>query len=236
MKGIILAGGSGTRLHPLTKVTNKHLLPVGRKPMILHSIEKLTDSNISDIMVVGTEHMGDMINLLGSGKRYNCSLTYRVQEESAGIADALRLAKNFTGEDSFIVLLGDNMFEDHLSPHIERYTNSNKSCLLLLKKVHDPERYGVAVIKNKKIISAIEKPKEFISDLCITGIYMYDKSVYEKIEKLKPSSRGEYEITELNHQYIVEQNADHSILTGWWTDAGTFDSYGKANILLNGIK
>ena len=233
-KGVILAGGTGSRLSPLTDVTNKHLLPVGRKPMILHLVGKLTEAGIKEIMVItGTEHMGDMISLLGSGEKYGCSFTFKVQEKSSGIADALRLAKHFTGQDKFVVLLGDNMFEDSLIPHIERYSSSDKSCLLLLKKVHDPERYGVAVIEDEKIVAAIEKPKQFVSDLCITGIYMYDASVYEKIEDLKPSSRGEYEITELNHQYILEQNVNHSTLIGWWTDAGTFDSYSRANILLN---
>jgi glucose-1-phosphate thymidylyltransferase len=229
-KGVILAGGTGSRLRPLTDVTNKHLLPVGKKPMILHLVTKLVNTGIDEIMVItGTEHMGDMISLLGSGQKYGCSFTFKVQESASGIADALRLAENFIGEERFIVLLGDNIFEDDLSTAIQSYKDSGKSCFLLLKKVEDPERYGVAKVEKNKILSIVEKPKFPVSDLCVTGIYMYDSSAFKRIKKLSPSSRGEYEITELNNTYIEEGSAGFSILNGWWTDAGTHSSYRKAN-------
>ena len=233
-KGVILAGGTGSRLRPLTDVTNKHLLPVGRKPMILHLVSKMTDVGITEIMVItGTEHMGDMISLLGSGEKYGCSFTFKVQESAKGIADALRLAESFIGDDHFLVLLGDNMFQDDLTEHVERYITSNKKCFLLLKRVPDPERYGVAIIESGELKGAVEKPSSFMSDLCITGIYMYDSSAFDRIAKLAPSSRGEYEITELNNSYINEGAAGHTILEGWWTDAGTHSSYFKANKLVN---
>ena len=234
MKGVILAGGTGSRLSPITDVTNKHLLPVGTKPMIIHVVEKMVEANVLDIMIItGTEHMGDMISLLGSGEKYNCEFTFRIQERAHGIADALRLAESFINNDKFIVILGDNMFEDDLSKHIKEYEDSDSPCFLLLKEVPDPERYGIAILdKDRKIIGAVEKPRVPISNLCITGIYMYDETVFKKIKNLKPSDRGEYEITELNHEYIEEGLASYSTLEGWWTDAGTFPSYHKANNLM----
>ena len=234
MKGIILAGGMGTRLLPLTKVTNKHLLPIGQFPMIVHLVKKLTEANIDDIMIVtGTDHMGDMINLLGSGTEYGCKFTYKVQDQPDGIAGALLLCEDFAKNEKIVVILGDNIFEDDLNEYVNLYKKGDKPCFLLLKKVPDPERYGVAVVKDNKIISAVEKPKEYISDLCITGIYMYDSSVFEEIKRLKPSGRGEYEITEVNHQYIRKNSVNFKIMKGWWTDAGTHESYAKANELVN---
>ena len=233
-KGVILAGGTGSRLKPLTDVTNKHLLPVGEKPMILHLVCKMVDVGITEILVItGTEHMGDMISLLGSGEKYGCSFTFKVQENANGIADALRLAKNFIVDDDFIVLLGDNMFEDGLENYIKQYYESGCDCMLLLKKVPDPERYGVAVINDGVLVKAVEKPLEPISDLCITGIYMYDSSVFNRISKLKPSSRGEYEITEVNNSYIKDMSVSFCVMDGWWTDAGTHESYRKANLLVS---
>ena len=233
MKGIILAGGTGSRLSPLTDVTNKHLLPVGKKPMILHLVDKLVSAKIKEILVVtGTEHMGDIIALLGSGKRFNCSFTFRVQEEPLGIAHALLLGESFVGDDDVVVVLGDNMFEDSLSMFVEKYKKNNSECLLILKEVEDPERYGVAIIENGKIVDAIEKPKKWVSNLCITGIYIYNSTAFGRIKNLKISDRGEYEITELNKSYIVENKIDFEILNGWWTDAGTFPSYIKANNLM----
>ena len=235
MKGVILAGGTGSRLSPLTDVTNKHLLPVGKKPMILHLVSKLVEVGINEIMIVtGTEHMGDMISLLGSGIKYSCSFTFKVQEQAYGIADALRLSRAFVGEEKVLVLLGDNMFEDSLSEYVQNFKSSNLPCFLLLKKVPDPERYGVAIIENGNLKAAIEKPKKLISDLCITGIYMYDNTVFKRIENLETSDRGEYEITELNNQYIKDGLAGYDTLSGWWTDAGTFSSYFKANTLMHG--
>lgn len=234
MKGIILAGGMGSRLLPLTKVTNKHLLPIGKLPMLVHSIVKLREAGISDIMIVtGTDHMGDMINLLGSGTEYGCKFTYKVQDQPDGIAGALLLCEDFAKNDKFVVILGDNIFEDKLSEYVDLYRKGDKSCFLLLKKVPDPERYGVAVVENGEIVSAVEKPKEHISDLCITGIYMYDHNVFEEIKRLKPSGRGEYEITEVNHEYIRKNDVNFKIMNGWWTDAGTHESYAKANELVN---
>lgn len=234
MKGVILAGGTGSRLSPITDVTNKHLLPVGSKPMISHVVEKMVKAEVLDIMIItGTEHMGDMISLLGSGEKYGCEFTFRIQERAHGIADALRLTESFINNDKFIVILGDNMFEDDLSKYIKEYKNSDSPCFLLLKEVPDPERYGIAILNEAgKIIAAVEKPRVPMSNLCITGIYMYDRSVFDKIKNLTPSDRGEYEITELNHKYIEEGLASYGTLDGWWTDAGTFSSYHKANNLM----
>lgn len=230
MKGIILAGGTGSRLSPLTKVTNKHLLPIGSKPMILHTVEKLVNAGVTDIMVItGTEHMGDMITLLGSGRDYMCEFTYRVQDQPDGIAGALRLCKNFVGNDNCIVVLGDNIFSFDLNPSLLEY---NKGCRLFIKEVKDPERYGVAVFENNNIIKIEEKPSNPKSKFAITGIYVYDSSVFQVIENLNPSARGEYEITDVNNFYIENNDVTYSVLDGWWTDAGTHQSYRKANLLI----
>lgn len=232
MKGIILAGGMGQRLYPLTMVTNKHLLPVGKKPMIFHPIEKLVSAGISDIIIVtGTSHAGDMIRLLGSGDAFGCKFTYRVQDSPDGIGGALRLCKDIVGKDKCVVILGDNMFEDSLDKFIKDFNKSSSSCMLLLKKVKDPCRFGVAVIENKKIVKIIEKPSQPLSDFCVTGIYMYDHTVFEKIGSLTKSPRGEYEISHINDLYVMEENLDWDVLPGWWTDAGTHDSYQEANML-----
>jgi len=234
VKGIILAGGTGSRLSPLTDVTNKHLLPVGKKPMIVHSVEKLVSENISDIMIVtGTEHMGDMISLLGSGKRFNCNLTYRVQDEADGIAGALSLCENFSQGGPIIVILGDNIFSDSLHASIKKFNNIKKSpkCSLSLIQVDDPGRFGVPLIKNEKIIKIIEKPEYPESNYCVTGIYLYDKNVFRFISQLRKSGRGEYEITDVNNSYIKEGHVGYTILNGWWTDAGTHESYHAANSL-----
>ena len=237
MKGIILAGGTGTRLHPLTRVTNKHLLPVGEHPMIMHAISKLVAADIKNIMIItGTEHMGDMISLLGSGSEWGCELTYRVQDQANGIAGALALTESFIGTDKCIVILGDNIFEDSIAQYVSQFNKSKAKCFLLLKRVSDPERYGVALIKEGRLIKAVEKPKSWISDLCITGIYMYDASVFEKLRNLKISDRGEYEITEVNHAYIEEGEIEFNELSGWWTDAGTHHSYYLANALVRSAK
>jgi glucose-1-phosphate thymidylyltransferase len=238
MKGVILAGGTGSRLSPLTKVTNKHLLPVGDLPMILHSIKKLIKSGIIDIMIVtGTEHMGDLVSLIGSGREYGCNCTYRVQDTPDGIAGALSLCESFVGEDSVIVILGDNIFEDDLACVIEKYSELKTdraelpTCALSLKKVPDPHRFGVAEIKDNKIVSIEEKPQNPKSVLCITGIYLYDRHVFDIIKTLKKSDRGEYEITDVNNEYIRAGGVAFTELKGWWTDAGTHESYYKANIL-----
>lgn len=230
MKGIVLAGGTGSRLYPLTKVTNKHLLPVGNKPMIYYPIEKLTEAGIEEILIVtGTEHMGDVVNLLGSGKDFGCRFTYKVQDEAGGIAQALGLAENFCGDEPMTVILGDNIFEASLSKALENYGGSGSQ--ILIKQVEDPERFGVAELEGDRIIGIEEKPKKPKSEYAVTGIYMYDSQVFDLIKNLKPSERGEFEITDVNNHYIENGTMKYSILDGWWTDAGTPESYKVANNL-----
>jgi len=230
MKGIVLAGGTGSRLYPLTKVTNKHLLPVGNKPMIFYPIEKLTGAGIEEILIVtGTEHMGDVVNLLGSGKDYGCRFTYKVQDEAGGIAQALGLAENFVGDDSMTVILGDNIFETDLKTAIQNYPGTGAQ--ILVKQVEDPERFGVAEIEGDQVIGIEEKPDHPKSDYAVTGIYMYDAAVFDLIKHLKPSKRGELEITDVNNDYISRREMKYSVLDGWWTDAGTPESYKIANQL-----
>lgn len=228
MKGIILAGGTGSRLYPLTKVTNKHLLPIGKKPMIYYPIERLLECGIEEILVVtGTEHMGDVVSLLGSGKDFGCRFTYKVQDEAGGIAQALSLAENFVGTDNMIVILGDNIFQTSLSPAIERYPG--KGAQILIKQVPDPTRYGVPELNGDKIVGIEEKPDHPKSDFCVTGIYFYDHEVFNIIRTLKPSARGELEITDVNNEYIRQDAMRYSVLDSWWTDAGTHNSYRIAN-------
>ena len=233
MKGVILAGGTGSRLFPLTKVTNKHLLPVGQRPMLLHPIEKLRAAGITEILVVtGTEHMGDVVGLLGSGKDYGCRFTFKVQDEAGGIAQALALAENFAGEEAICVLLGDNIFEDAITEHVEAFERQGEGARVLLKKVPDPERYGVARVDGERVVEILEKPKEPPSSLAVTGIYFYDARVFEFINGLTPSARNEYEITDVNNAYIRAGQMSFGRLEGWWTDAGTFPSYHLANELM----
>lgn len=230
MKGIVLAGGTGSRLYPLTKVTNKHLLPVGNKPMIYYPIEKLTGAGIEEILIVtGTEHMGDVVNLLGSGKDFGCRFTYKVQDEAGGIAQALGLAENFCGKEPMTVILGDNIFEAGLSKALGNYDGSGAQ--ILLKQVEDPERFGVAELEGDRIVGIEEKPDRPKSKFAVTGIYMYDSKVFNLIKNLKPSKRGELEITDVNNHYIENGTMKYSILDGWWTDAGTPESYKVANNL-----
>jgi len=230
IKGIILAGGTGSRLLPLTKVTNKHLLPIGKKPMILHPLEKIVEAGIKEIMIVtGTEHAGDIISLLGSGKEYDCRITYRVQDEAGGIAQALGLCENFVGEDHCLVILGDNIFTETIATYVKNFKKVKSGAAILLKQVADPERFGVAEVHMGKVLSIEEKPKKPRSDLAITGIYFYDNSVFDIIKKLKKSDRGELEITDVNRAYMRREELYFSILGGDWTDAGTFESYQIAN-------
>ncbi|MCY3019610.1 MAG: sugar phosphate nucleotidyltransferase [Planctomycetota bacterium] len=235
MKGIILAGGMGTRLFPLTRVTNKHLLPVGRKPMIMHCVDKLAGAGISEIMVVtGPEHMGAIVNLLGSGKDYNCHFTYRVQDEAGGIAQALGLCAAFVNTDHCCVILGDNIFTAPLTSYVQRFREVRDGAMILLKRVPDPGRYGVAELSadKKRVLAIVEKPKQPKSDYAVTGIYFYDASVFAVIRTLKPSGRGELEITDVNNDYIRRQTLLWDELPGEWTDAGTFESLLKANELM----
>jgi glucose-1-phosphate thymidylyltransferase len=234
MKGVVLAGGTGSRLHPLTKVTNKHLLPVGHEPMIYHPIKKLLRAGVREILIVtGTEHIGDVIGLLGSGREFECDFTYRVQDRAGGIAEALGLARRFVGDDRLAVILGDNIFEDEIGPHLARYAAQERGARLLLKRVEDPGRFGVAEIRDGRLVGIEEKPTQPKSDYCVTGIYMYDARVFDVITGLKPSGRGELEISDVNNAYLEMGELEFDVLDGWWTDAGTFESLARANELLH---
>jgi len=232
MKGIILAGGKGTRLFPLTKVINKHLLPIGKEPMIFNPIKKLVDAGVKEILVVtSTEHMGDIVNALGSGNEFGCEFTYRVQEEAGGIADALRLAESFANRQKIVVILGDNIITGSINPYVDSFRRQEKGAKVLLKKVSDPTRYGIAAIDERQIIGIEEKPDKPKSDYAVIGYYMYDSKVFDIIRNMKQSARGEYEITEVNNQYIKLGELTYDILEGDWTDAGTFESLNFANKL-----
>lgn len=232
MKAIILAGGTGSRLFPLTKVTNKHLLPVGKYPMIFHSVYKLKQAGLTDILVItGKEHMGDVVNLLGSGGDMGVSFTYRVQDEAGGIAQALGLAEQFVGEDQMVVILGDNVFADDISVYVERFREQKSGAKILIQKVADPQRFGVPELQGENIISIEEKPQKPKSSYAVTGIYMFDHGVFDIIRTLKPSARGELEITDVNNAYIKQGTLTYDILGGWWTDAGTHASLARANEL-----
>jgi glucose-1-phosphate thymidylyltransferase len=236
MKGILLAGGTGTRLYPLTKVTNKHLLPVGKYPMIFHSVAKLKAAGIHDILIVtGKEHMGDVVNLLGSGREMGVNFTYKVQDEAGGIAQALGLAEHFVGNDRMVVILGDNVFTDSIVPYVKNFERQESGAKILIQEVHDPQRYGVPELSGDKIISIEEKPKTPKSSYAVTGIYMYDNAVFDMIKVLEPSRRGELEITDVNNAYIARNELTYDILQGWWTDAGTHTSLAKANELAKDI-
>lgn len=234
IKGAILAGGLGTRLYPLTKITNKHLLPVYGKPMIYYPIQTLVDAGIKDILVVtGGVHAGEFLRLLGDGAEFGLNhINYTYQEGEGGIAEALRLARHFADNDRIIVILGDNIIEKSIKEAVEDFKKQPRGARILLKKVEDPGRFGVVEFKGKKIVSIEEKPKNPKSDYAVTGIYMYDKQVFEIIKTLKPSRRGELEITDVNNAYIRKGELEYSMLDGWWTDSGTFDSLLRANNLV----
>ncbi|MFC4103165.1 sugar phosphate nucleotidyltransferase [Paenibacillus xanthanilyticus] len=233
MKGIILAGGTGSRLYPLTKVTNKHLLPVGKYPMIYHSIHKLIAAGIQDILIVtGRDHMGDVVNLLGSGYEFGATFSYKVQDQAGGIAQALGLAQSFVKDEPMVVILGDNIFSDDLTTYVENFKRQGTGAKILLKEVHDPERYGVAELNGNLIVDIEEKPKQPKSSYAVTGIYMYDANVFNVIRTLKPSGRGELEITDVNNAYIQSGTLTYDLMNGWWTDAGTHESWAHANELV----
>ncbi len=233
LKGVVLAGGTGSRLMPLTKVTNKHLLPIGHKPMIYYPIEKLLAAGIEDILIVtGIEHMGDVVNLLGSGKDFNCRFTYKVQDEAGGIAQALSLAEGFSANGALAVILGDNIFHANLKKHAEKFRAQKTGARVLLKEVDDPQRFGVAEVIGDKVVNIAEKPKEPKSSFAVTGIYFYDNSVFETIRTLKPSARGELEVTDINNAYIAKNQLTYDVIDGWWSDAGTFESLKRVNELV----
>ena len=236
MKGIVLAGGTGSRLRPLTRVTNKHLLPVGKYPMIFYPIYRLKQTGIRDILIVtGREHMGDVMELLGSGRDFGVEFTYKVQDEAGGIAQALGLAEHFVNGDKCVVILGDNIFEDDITPYVRSFEEQKEGAKVLLKEVPDPHRFGVPEFRDGKIIAIEEKPKEPKSNYAVTGIYMYDSEVFDIIKALKPSARGELEITDVNNAYLKMGTLTYDILRGWWTDAGTPESLFRANELCKDI-
>ena len=233
MKGVIPAGGRGTRLDPLTEITNKHLLPVGKEPMIWHPVKQLLASGITEIMVVtSTHHMGDVVNSLGSGRRFGCEFTYRVQEDAGGIAHALKLAESFANKDKITVLLGDNIFEYSIAPHVDAFRAQRNGARVLLKEVGDPERYGVAALDEKHVIEIEEKPTNPKSNFAVVGCYMYDSKVFDIIDGIEPSPRGELEITTVNNVYIKLGWLQYGFVKGRWTDAGTFESLREASTLL----
>ena len=232
MKGIILAGGTGSRLYPLTKVTNKHLLPVGKYPMIFYLIAKMKEAGIKDMMIIcGKEHMGSVVNLLGSGHEYGVNFTFRIQDQSRGIAQALGLCQEFVKKDKCMVMLGDNVFQDNIASFVKDFENQSKGAKILIKQVEDPKRYGVVELSDHKIIGIEEKPQNPKSNYCVTGIYMYDHRVFDVIQTLKPSHRGELEITDVNNWYVQDGSLTYDILDGWWSDAGTFQSLLRTNLL-----
>jgi glucose-1-phosphate thymidylyltransferase len=226
MKGVVLAGGLGTRLHPLTKVTNKHLLPVHNQPMIYYPIRTLINAGIDDIMIVtGGNSAGDFLKLLGNGRDFGLKhLSYAYQEGEGGIADALALVEHFADDNPICVVLGDNIIEGNIQSAADAYLQQGKRAKILLKKVHDPQRFGVPELDGDKVLRIEEKPKEPRSDYAVIGIYFYDATVFDVIKTLVPSGRGELEITDVNNHYIDRGEMTWNELEGWWTDAGTFES------------
>ncbi|RLG20252.1 spore coat protein [Candidatus Micrarchaeota archaeon] len=232
MRGVILAGGMGTRLRPLTNVTNKHLLPVYDKPMIMHPLNTLLKAGITDILIVtGKGNAGDFMKLLGSGHELGCRLTYRLQDEEGGIAQALSLAEHFVGNHKFVVVLGDNILADDVSEAIRSFETSDEGAVVFLKEVPDANRFGVAEIKGDRLVGIEEKPAKPKSNLAVIGLYLYSPSVFKVIKTLKPSARGEYEITDVNNHYIKKGEMGYRILKGAWADAGTFESLYRASTI-----
>ena len=234
MKGVVLAGGTGTRLLPLTKITNKHLLPIYDRPMVYYPIQALVNAGIRDIMIVtGGRNAGDFLRLLGNGKQFGLAhLNYAYQEGEGGIAEALALAEHFADGDRICVILGDNIIEGSIREAVQAFEKQAAGARILLKQVPDAGRFGVAELRDNRVVGIEEKPKQPKSDYAVTGIYMYDESVFSKVRVLVPSDRGELEITDVNNAYIGEESLEFSFLEGWWTDAGTFDSLLRAGNLV----
>src|ERR1700724_3352562 len=234
MKGVVLAGGTGSRLFPLTKITNKHLLPIYDKPMIYYPLQTLVDAGIRDILVVtGGKNAGDFLRLLANGKNFGLKhIGYTYQEGEGGIADALALAEHFADGDQICVILGDNIIENNICQAVANFKNQKEGAKILLKEVTDAQRFGVAEVRGNNVVGIEEKPKRPKSNYAVIGIYLYDHSVFTKIRRLKPSGRGELEITDVNNFYIEEGKLTYEILDGWWTDAGTFESLLRANTLV----
>ena len=234
MKGVVLAGGTGSRLFPLTKITNKHLLPIYDKPMIYYPIQTLVDAGIRDILLVtGGRNSGDFLRLLANGKEFGLAhFNYTYQEGEGGIADALALAEHFVNGEKVCVILGDNIIEKSLKQAVDDFEKQERGAKILLKEVPDAERFGVAEFSGEKVISIEEKPSKPKSNYAVTGVYLYDGTVFEKVRKLVPSRRGELKITDVNNAFIAEGTMTYSFLDGWWTDAGTFESLLRATNLV----
>jgi glucose-1-phosphate thymidylyltransferase len=234
MKGVVLAGGTGSRLFPITRVTNKHLLPVHDKPMVFYPIQTLVNADIREILLVtGGNNAGDFLRLLGNGRDFGLKhIHYTYQEGEGGIAAALSLAEDFADGEPICVILGDNIIESNIRGAVESFSKQSRGAKILLKKVDDADRFGVAELRGDRVIGIEEKPRKPKSDYAVVGIYLYDSSVFQKIKRLKPSGRGELEITDVNNFYIDEDALTFEILQGWWTDAGTFDSLLRANNLV----
>ncbi len=233
IRGVVLAGGSGSRLHPLTKTTNKHLLPVGDVPMVYHPVRRLVEAGIVDVLVVtGVHHVGAVVQQLGSGEEFGCRFTYRVQDRAGGIAEALGLAEDFASGGPVAVVLGDNVFDAPLRPYLDAWALSGKRSMILLKRVPDLERFGVARFEEGVLAEVVEKPPSPPSPFAVTGIYFYEADVYAIVKGLQPSPRGELEISEVNTAYIRAGEMHWAELTGEWTDAGTLESYRRANRLV----
>jgi glucose-1-phosphate thymidylyltransferase len=238
MKGVVLAGGTGSRLFPLTKITNKHLLPIYDKPMIYYPIQTLVDAGIRDILIVtGGRNSGDFLRLLANGKEFGLKhLDYTYQEGEGGIADALALAEHFADGGRICVILGDNIIEGSIRGAVEDFRRQKSGAKILLKEVADAERFGVALIRDGQIVGIEEKPKQPKSNHAVTGVYLYDETVFDKVRTLVPSGRGELEITDVNNAYIREGTMTYAQLQGWWTDAGTFESLLRAGNLVAGSR
>ena len=234
MKGIILAGGLGTRLYPLTKVINKHLLPVYDKPMIYYPVETLITAGIRDILIVtGGNHAGEFLRLIGNGKEFGLQhVNYTYQEGEGGIAEALGLARHFCEDEKMVVILGDNIIEKNIIRAVEEFEQQPRGARILLKEVPDPERFGVAELDGDRVKRIVEKPRKPKSNLAVVGIYFYDSQVFSFIDQLEPSGRGELEVTDVNNMYMKRGELRYGILDGWWTDAGTFESLLKASNLV----
>lgn len=234
MKGVILAGGLGTRLHPLTKVTNKHLLPVYDRPMIYYPLQTLCDAGIREVMIVtGGNSAGDFLRLLGNGADFGLrGIYYAYQQGEGGIADALRLCEHFADGRRIVVILGDNIFQRSIEPYVRRFADQPSGARILLKEVDELQRFGVPVFDGERIVAVEEKPAQPKSRYAVTGLYMYDARVFDFIQTLKPSARGELEIADVNNCYIRDGCLEHDVLEGWWSDAGTFESLFRAGELI----
>ena len=234
MKGVVLAGGTGSRLNPLTRVTNKHLLPIYDKPMVYYPIQTLVNAGVHEILLVtGGKNAGDFLRLLGNGRDFGLKhLNYTYQEGEGGIADALALAEHFADGEAICVVLGDNIIENNICQAVANFEKQKQGAKILLKEVTDAQRFGVAEVRGHHVVGIEEKPKRPKSNYAVIGIYLYDHTVFQKIRRLKPSGRGELEITDVNNFYIEEGKLTYQVLEGWWTDAGTFESLLRANMLV----